>query len=88
MALLPKSKTNKQKINNIEEKKYPKLVDASAFRIFKRLTARLGIAHIRNKLFLGYCSIHKKYFLDLKHMNDTIRCPICDAQWLREYNSV
>jgi len=64
--------------------KYPRLVSGEEFGILQRLRARFGMTHVGTRLFLGYCGTHKKYFVDRKHTNDVIRCPICDTQWQRE----
>lgn len=50
-----------------------------------RLKAHIGIPTQKGNKFLGYCSIHKSYFLDVKHTNGEIRCPLCDKIWLDEY---
>ena len=62
---------------------YPLLVQKEAYKISKRIVARLnGQTPVSNNTFLGYCSVHKQYYLDHKHTNDVIRCPICDHEWL------
>lgn len=63
---------------------YPRLVNGKDFSIVQRIMAKQGMANVGNQLFLGYCNIHKKYYLDQKHTNDAIRCPVCDAKWLYE----
>ncbi|MDQ1279339.1 MAG: hypothetical protein QG670_601 [Thermoproteota archaeon] len=63
--------------------KYPRLVNGEAFGALKRIRARsFGMAQVDDQIFLGYCTIHLKYFLDLIHTNEVIRCPICDKEWL------
>ena len=64
--------------------KYPRLASYEKFGLFPRIIARFGQSQVKNGVFLGYCNIHKKYYLDRKHTGDVIRCPICDAQWLNE----
>ena len=52
---------------------------------FKKLVARLNnVATVGNGIFMGYCKTHKRYYLDRKHTNGNIRCPHCDAIWLRK----
>jgi len=65
--------------------KLPRLAYSGQFGILKRLMARIDRACISNNLFLGYCKIHKSYYLDHKHTNGEIRCPICDERWLIEH---
>ncbi|MDQ1279507.1 MAG: hypothetical protein QG670_769 [Thermoproteota archaeon] len=68
--------------------KYPTLVSSEAFGISKRIQAKsFGMAQVDDQIFLGYCSIHGKYFLDLIHTNEDIHCPICDKKWLVERKS-
>ena len=74
----------KKKPEIVAQDTYPKLVSGKEFGISKRLLARSGMTPVGNQLFLGHCKIHKKYYLDRKHTNNVIRCPICDRQWLRE----
>lgn len=63
---------------------YPRLVMGEKFGIFKRIMARFSISHVDGQIYLGYCKTHKKYYLDLIHMHEDIRCPICDTKWLLE----
>ena len=72
----------KEKENQI---KFPILIDGKQFGILKRLKGRIDRANIGNNLFLGYCKIHKSYYLDHNHTNGEIRCPICDEEWLRKH---
>lgn len=65
---------------------YPHLVSAERFGILKQLMARIDRAKIDDNLFLGYCKIHKKYFVDHNHTKEEIRCPICDVEWLIKHN--
>jgi hypothetical protein len=65
--------------------KYPQLVDAKQFGAGDRLKARIDDASVGHGLFLGYCTLHEKYYLDHKHTNGEIRCPICDTQWLAKH---
>ena len=74
----------RQKSRSNVQSKYPKLVPGKEFGIYKRLMARSGMTDVGNRLFLGRCSIHKKYYLDRKHTNGDIRCPLCDSKWLRK----
>ena len=63
---------------------YPQLVDRNEFGFFQKLTARMDMTNLGNSVFLGYCKIHKQYYVDHKHTNGEIRCPICDEKWLHE----
>ena len=49
-----------------------------------KLEARINnVSALGDGLFLGYCTIHKQYYKDYKHTNGEIRCPPCDAIWLK-----
>ena len=65
--------------------RFPRLVNCGQFGILKRLKARIDKVNVGNNLFLGYCKIHKSYYLDHNHTNGEIRCPICDEEWLIEH---
>ena len=65
---------------------YPRLVTGSDFGVLKQLIARIDRSKIDDNLFLGYCKLHKKYYVDYIHTNGEIRCPICDKKWLIEHN--
>lgn len=65
--------------------KYPQLVDGKRYGAGAKLKARISEANVGNNLFLGYCTQHKKYYLDHKHTNGEIRCPTCDSQWLAKH---
>ena len=65
------------------KKSVPRVVNSNEFRFSSRLKARLGINEKHGNLFLGHCKPHKTYFLDHKHTNGDIRCPICDEAWLK-----
>ena len=66
-------------------KSFPVIVNSGKFGILKRIRARINRANVGINLFLGYCKIHKNYYLDHKHTNEEIRCPICDEKWLIEH---
>jgi len=52
---------------------------------FNKIVARLNnVSDLGNGRFLGYCKTHKDYYEDFKHTNGEIRCPDCDADWLKE----
>lgn len=61
------------------------MVDASDYGLIPRLKTRLGFPPRFGVMFLGYCSRHKQYFLDLKHTNGDIRCPMCEVEWLASH---
>jgi len=65
----------------------PRVVNSNEFDFYARLRARLGFYEKFGNLFLGYCKRHNAYFLDLKHTNDVIRCPICDEAWLLKHQA-
>ena len=65
----------------------PRVVNSNEFGFNKRLKARLGFYERFGNLFLGYCKRHKTYFLDLKHTDGDIRCPICDDAWLLKHQA-
>lgn len=75
---------NKQKQTVISKEKYPALVDGKDFSFSKRLIARSSMTPVGKQVFLGRCKVHKKYYLDRKHTNGEIRCPICESKWLRQ----
>ena len=66
--------------------KFSHLVSHEQFGILKRLKARIDRASIDNNHFLGYCGIHKTYYVDHNHTNEVIRCPVCDEEWLIKHN--
>ena len=61
------------------------IVERKSVDVYTRLRAQIGIPKQIGNMFLGYCSIHKSYFLDVKHTNGEIRCPVCDKNWLKKY---
>jgi len=63
----------------------PRVVNSSEFRFSTRLKARIGFNKQHGNLYLGHCKSHKTYFLDYKHTNGGIRCPICDEAWLKKH---
>lgn len=68
---------------------YPMPVKSEAFGISVRIRARcFGMAHVDGQVFLGFCTTHKKYYLDIIHTNEDIRCPICDKKWLDDLKHV
>ena len=69
------------------QRSVPRVVNSNEFGFFARLRARLGLYEKFGNLFLGYCKRHKTYFLDLKHTNGDIRCPICDEAWLLKHQA-
>lgn len=66
--------------------RYPQQVHGNDFKFLQRLRAICDRTRITDNLFLGYCKEHRTYFLDLEHTNSEIRCPLCDAEWLRQQN--
>ena len=75
----------KKKVNfNSKIFTFPRLPTYEQFGIKKRLMARIDRGNINNKIFLGYCNVHKTYYLDRNHTHGTIRCPLCDKEWLTE----
>lgn len=53
----------------------------------QKFLARLGpIPYSKNK-WIGFCSMHKIYYLDLLHTGNKIRCPECDKTWLKKFLS-
>lgn len=87
MTLQLNEKWQRQEIGNLSG--YPRLASSNAFGIAKKIMAKyVGMAHVNGQVFLGYCTIHREYYLDLIHMNDVIRCPICDKKWLDERKGV
>jgi hypothetical protein len=66
--------------------KKPGIVNPDDYSLWQRSKAVLGFPpRIDGDLYLGYCSIHKIYYLDYIHTNGSIRCPTCDAKWLAEH---
>jgi len=65
---------------------HPRVVHPSEFGFLARLKASWGIITRFGNLFLGYCRGHDAYFLDLKHTNGCVRCPICDKAWLKKWD--
>jgi len=63
----------------------PRIVEINELGCFSNMRARLGFFAQYGNLFHGYCKRHRIYFLDLKHTNDVIRCPVCDEAWLRRW---
>ena len=61
-----------------------RMVQSHKFKFVARLKARMGIYEKFGSFFLGYCSHHKSYFLDREHTNGSIRCPICNKNWLKD----
>lgn len=61
---------------------YPHLVNENSLRMLERLKARISRVKKDDDLFLSYCGIHKRYYVDHTHTNEVIRCPICDEEWL------
>ena len=62
-----------------------RLVEEKDLGVFSRLRAKLGIHKKIGNMFLGHCSSHNVYFIDLEHTNGVIRCPLCDEAWLKKY---
>jgi hypothetical protein len=78
--------TEKRQVYSTSQRQiYPRLVEDDEFGLLQRLKARITTMHVGNKLFLGYCKQHKKYFLDYEHMDGNIRCPTCDKIWLMDH---
>ena len=63
----------------------PKLVDGADLGAVQRLLARIDRKHLGNGLYLGYCPDHRAYYLDREHTDGSIRCPVCDEEWLFEH---
>jgi hypothetical protein len=63
---------------------YPQLARVNEFSVLTRLHARLNAKDVGNGVYLAFCSRHHAYFLDLKHTNGVLRCPVCDDEWLLE----
>lgn len=69
------------------QEKYPIPANKDQFGTIQLLKARVSRANVGNNLFLGYCNIHKLYYLDHNHTNLEIRCPVCDEKWLTEHHT-
>ena len=76
-------KNTQENQESINQDKYPKLVTYEKLGILPKLFAKFGQSKVSEDVFLGYCFIHKKYFLDHQHTDGKIRCPICDSEWLQ-----
>jgi hypothetical protein len=66
---------------------YPRLVDSDGLGFFQRLMARIDRISVGKGLFLGFCRKHGEYYVDYRHTNDDIRCPICFKSWLSEWGT-
>ncbi len=75
--------SEKMSVNSVRAR----VVNSNEFRFSTRLRARLGFREKKGNLFLSYCKSHKTYFLDYKHTNGDIRCPICDEVWLKQHQA-
>jgi hypothetical protein len=74
-----------QQYRALQKGKYPRLVRGHEVGTLKKLLARLDRAKLGHGKYLGYCKTHAAYFIDRRHTNNTIRCPICDAEWLLKH---
>jgi hypothetical protein len=73
---------------DLKKPRKPRMIDVDKYGVFSRIIARLYMKNVGNGLFLGFCKIHKKYFVDYKHLKGDIRCPICDEKWLMEHGYI
>ena len=65
--------------------KYPCFVRPEEFGLSKRIQARMSRCDLGHNRYLGYCHLHKKYFVDHLHTNWEIRCPLCEENWLAKH---
>ncbi|MCJ7635017.1 hypothetical protein MUP77_21830 [Candidatus Bathyarchaeota archaeon] len=66
------------------QRKVPCLVGGEQVGLRKRLRARLSRVKLWKNVFLGYCPIHQRYYVDYQHTDGSIRCPLCDQTWIAQ----
>jgi hypothetical protein len=68
---------------------YPQLVEDKKITPTLRLKSKIYTQiNVGEGIFLGYCRQHRNYYLDHQHTDGTIRCPICDKEWLTKHGFI